>query len=111
MTINEIRKIAEKYEDEYEYVAIRTQEEPFEIGVIEHVSSLWDNGDETEVKLNGISGTMVKSEAVQMHCDKGYRYGHYFGDHHAIICGNRAEYGDDVGEVVISDAVVVEVLS
>jgi len=111
MTVEELREKAEAYKGIYEYVAIRTQEEPFELGQILHESSVWVNGDETENKLDGISATDINSPAVQMHVDKNYRYGYYFGHRKAIICGNRATYGEDVGEVIISDPVVMEVLA
>jgi hypothetical protein len=111
MTIEELREKAEAYKDDYEYVAIRTQEEPFELGKIDHVSSVWDNGDETDDKLDGISATLIDDPAVQMHVDKNYRYGYYFGNHKAIVCGNHAASGEDVGEIIISDPVVMEVLA
>ena len=79
MTVTEIRAAAEKYTDYYEFVGIRTQEETFELGSIEHVSSVWDDGEETGETLTG-------------------------------ICGNSAEYGADEGELIIEDAVVVEIL-
>jgi hypothetical protein len=46
-----------------------------------------------------------------MHTDSDPRYGFYFGDHKAIIAGNFAECGEDPGEIVISDPVVVEIIA
>jgi len=34
----------------------------------------------------------------------------YFTDHAYIVAGNNAEYGEDDGEIIIEDAVVLEVL-
>ena len=35
----------------------------------------------------------------------------YFGDHIAIIGGNNMEYGEDLGEIIIKNAEVMEVLA
>ena len=35
----------------------------------------------------------------------------YFGDYVAVVAGNSYTYGEDPGEIVIADAVVVEVLA
>ena len=104
MTANEIREKMEEYAWEYEKVAIRTQEEPFELGPIDHLSHVWVDGDDTGEELDGICGTTV--EGVEQHIGP---YG-YIGDHMAIIAGNSYEYGEDAHEVIIRDAVVVEVL-
>ena len=111
MTVNELRDMADKYSDRYQYVGVRTQEEPFELGEIDHVSSVWDDGDETDEKLNGVSTTNIHSSALRMHTDCDPRYGFYFGDHKAIIAGDFAEYGEDPGEIIISDPVVVEIIA
>jgi hypothetical protein len=111
MTASEIKKIAEKYKDEYEYVGVRTQEEAFKLGTLEHCSSVWDDGDETAEMLDGISVTDVDSVALKMHTGEDMMCRSYYGDHLAIICGNYAQMGDDAGELVISDPVVVEVLA
>lgn len=37
--------------------------------------------------------------------------GNYHGDHVAIIAGDDYIYGDDPGEIVISDPVVIAILS
>lgn len=109
MTVTEIRAAAEKYTDYYEFVGIRTQEETFELGSIEHVSSVWDDGEETGETLTGISVTDINSNMIIMHSDEhGLNY--YYGKHLAVICGNSAEYGADEGELIIEDAVVVEIL-
>lgn len=103
MTLNEIREMIENagLEDRYDYIGIRTQEQPFELGRIDHLSKVWVDGEETDEELNGISVTGINSRAVEWHMD-----GTYYGDHVAIICGNRAEYGEDEGEIVIEDAIV-----
>ena len=44
MTVEELKGLAEKYTDRYQYVGVRTQEEPFELGEVEHRSSVWVDG-------------------------------------------------------------------
>jgi hypothetical protein len=100
--INTIKNIAEEMDLswDYEFVGVRVQEQEFELGTIEHLSHLWDNGDDTSVELDGICVCSL------------YRLGanNYFGNHVAIICGNEAEYGEDDGELIIRDAEVVKVI-
>lgn len=103
-TIANIRATVEEMglEDEYEYIGVRVQEQEFEIGAIDHVSRVWIDGDETDEELNGVCATKVDA-IVNLPYE-------YFGDHVAIICGNSAEYGEDVGEIIIEDATVVAVI-
>lgn len=90
------------YEDgEYEYVGIRVQEEEFQLGSMDHVSKVWIDGTETEEELPGICVIDIKE--VQ-------NSSLYFGNHIAVICGDRAERGEDLGELIISDPVCVEIL-
>jgi hypothetical protein len=46
-----------------------------------------------------------------MHTDSDPLYGFYFGDHKAIVAGDFAECGEDPGEIIISDPVVVEIIA
>ena len=101
-----IEAAREKYFYDYDYIAVRTQYEPFELGPIDHRSRVWVNDCETDEELNGICATDIKSKAVYMHCS-----GIYSGTHIAIIGGNCAEYGQDDGELIIKDAVALEILS
>lgn len=115
----EISELVAPYIGKYKYVAIRTQEESFQLGDIEHKSSVWRNGEETNRKLTGISATNIKSNAIAMHSDakkersmqKKYKInGYYYGDNVAIIVGNNAKRGADAGEIVINDAKVVKII-
>lgn len=110
------KKIASKLAaliEKYEYVGLRTQDIPFSLGTMTHVSKVWDNGCETDDELDGISVTSVDSEACAMHSDdkeSNIWLGYYYGDYLAIIAGNEAEAGEDDGEIIISDAEVIEIL-
>ena len=97
-----LAEVAEELFFNYEVVAIRVQEVPFELGAIDHVSSVWVDGEETDEELDGICAIRAKD------VDKSDTY---FGDHVAIIAGNRYTYGEDIGEVIIEDAEVVEILA
>lgn len=110
MTVAEIREIAEKYSMDYEKVCIRTQEVPFELGEMTHESKVWADGDETEDTIGGISATDCTSRAVAMHTERNPKTGYYFGEHIAIVCGNDFEHGEDDGEIILKDAVVVEII-
>lgn len=102
MTVEEIREIAEKYSMDYEKVCIRTQEVPFELGEMTHESSVWVDGEETDETLGGVCATDCNSSRVKCHLD-----GTYYRDYAAIVCGNDYEYGEDEGEIILHDAVVV----
>ena len=109
MTMQDILDRAEKYADNYEVVAIRTQEQPFELGSILHCSKVWIDGDETDEEIDGISATSITSSAVKKHSDD-HGFDYYYGHYTAIVCGNDYERGEDIGEVIIKGAVVVEIL-
>ena len=93
-------------DDEYDYIGVRVQEQPFELGEIDHMSKVWIEDVETDEYLNGICATSVNFMSSVFADDNG----EYFGDHSAIICGNEAEYGTDVGEIIISDAIVSAII-
>ena len=102
--IERIREIVDEQElyFEYGYIGVRVQEESFELGTLNHCSHIWDDGEDTGEELDGVCAVHVDHlEAVT--CE-------YYGDHVAIICGNRAEMGEDVGEIIIEDAVVAAII-
>lgn len=109
-SIEQIKEAAERFIGEYAVVAIRTQEEPFELGEIDHLSHAWDDGDDTGEEIDGLSATTVKSARIDMHtAEYSPSHGFYYGNHAAIVCGNDYEMGEDEGEVVISDPVCVHI--
>lgn len=108
-----IAAVKDEYFYYYTYIGVRTQEKEFDLGEIDHCSSVWVDGEETDDTLDGISCTNVNSPAVVAHCEEGMgsRFGVYFGDHVALIGSNDAEYGEDEGELIMRDAVVLKILS
>lgn len=98
-----IEEIVEEFEFDYEKIAIRVQDVPFSMGPIDHCSHVWVDGEETEDTLDGVCGQDVNTID---------RYNNvYYGEHVAIIAGNDYTYGEDAGEVIISDAVVIAILA
>lgn len=109
-SIEQIKEAAERFIGEYAVVAIRTQEEPFELGEIDHLSHVWDDGDDTGEEIEGLSATTTTSNRIDMHtAENSLSHGFYYGNHAAIVCGNDYVMGEDEGEVVISDPVCVHI--
>lgn len=90
-----------KMNGEYETYAIRVQLEPFALGPIDHVSKVWVDGEETDEELPGVC--TVKAEA--------YQPGYYDGEHIAILGCYYSEMGEDLGEIIMMDAEVVEIIA
>lgn len=98
---NTINKVVENNADKYDFFGVRVQWEEFELGKISHKSLVWIDGEETEEELNGIC--VIDVNKIDVACD-------YFGEHIALIAGNIAECGNDIGELIIGDAEVLEIL-
>lgn len=103
--MSQVKAIVDEHGWEYEKYAIRIQEVPFELGKIDHVSHVWVDGDETEDKLSGLCCTMTNC------MEQSVRNGEYFGNYMAVIGGNSYEYGEDIGEIIISDPVVIAIIA
>lgn len=97
------KEIAKEYEFDYEKIAVRVQDIPFTVGPMEHCSHVWVDGEETEETLDGVCGQDVST--IDMYCNN------YFGSHVALIAGNDYTYGEDAGEIIISDAIVIAILA
>ncbi len=97
-----IDEIANELFYDYEIIGVRVQEEPFELGEMDHRSHIWVDGDDTGEELNGVC--VINHDALKYADD-------YFGNHIAIVAGNRYTYGEDPGEVILEDPVVVEILA
>lgn len=113
MTTSELKTLIETVteDDLHCYFGVRTQDEPFEMGAMDHVSHVWVDGEETDEELDGVSVTDIDSRKLRMHCDDyNALEGRYAGSHCAIIAGNRAEMGEDEGEIVIQDPVVIYII-
>ena len=100
--IEKIRELEKEYSWDYEQVCIRVQDIPFELGEMDHQSSVWVDDNETDEHLDGVCTLSVE---YAQNAD------FYFGDHLAIVAGNEYSYGQDPGEVIICDPVVLEILA
>lgn len=101
--IEKVKEMAADTYREYEYIGIRVQDEtPFELGEMDHVSHVWVDGDDTGEELGGVCA--IRGDRAELAKS-------YYGDYVAIIGGNKAEYGEDDGELIITDPVVLEVLA
>ena len=95
--INEIKENAE-----FEYIGVRVQENEFAEGEILDNSFVWVDGEMTDEELDGTCA--VKLEDAEL-------ANGYFGEHVAIIGSDSMEYGQDLGEIILRDAEVLEVLA
>lgn len=116
-TTEEIIAKAEELLDtiDQQFIGVRTQEQPFELGPIDHVSQVWVDGDETDEELDGICVTAIgdgpwAESDVRQHASDHDPVGPYYPfDHVALIAYDRCSYGEDEGEVIANDAEVVYV--
>ena len=98
---------------EYEHVGIRITENRLEVGSTPENSRVWVDGEPTEETLNGASAVQVKPDEKSVRnalrasgLIKGGR-SEYYGKSVSVIGSNEMTYGEDDGEIVMSDAVVV----
>lgn len=98
--MNRVEEIKEN--SEYEYIGVRVQENEFTEGESLDNSFVWVDGEMTGEELDGTCA--VKLEDVELAA-------RYFGDHIAIIGSNSMVYGQDLGEIILRDAEVMEVLA
>ena len=103
--IQRVEDIAASALYDYEAVGVRVQDVPFSTGPMSHRSHIWDNGDDTGEELPGVSA--MRWDSV----NAAQRQGYYYGDYVAVIAGNSWDYGEDAGEIVIHDPVVIEILA
>lgn len=102
--INNIIKRAEEIKDEYAYdfIGVRVQENEFNKGEILDNSYVWVDGEMTDEELDGTCAIRIDDAQLAIS---------YFGEHVAVIGGYYGEYGEDLGEIIIREAEVLEVLA
>lgn len=106
--IARLKEVADELCYDYEVVSIRVQDPEFELGEMDHKSHVWVDGEETDEELDGVC--CINSQCADKVFGSRF-FGGYPGEHIAIIAGNRYEGGEDYGEVIIADPIVVEVLA
>ena len=85
----------------YDFIGIRVQENEFVKGETLDNSFVWIEGECTEEELDGTCAIRI---------DDAVLANDYYGNHVAIIGGYYGEYGQDLGEIIIREAEVLEVL-
>ncbi len=92
---------------DYCMVGIRCQEVSFELGEMDHVSHVWEDGEDTGEELTGVcvieAGSARRVFSGMFACE-------YPGDHVAIVASNYGYNGEDYGELVLENAEVIEIL-
>ena len=101
--IKRAKELADELFYDFECIGIRVQDGiPFELGNLDHTSKVWDNGEETNIDLDGVCIIGINDiENIKA----------YYGDHAAVVVGDTCEYGEDQGELVIKNAQVIEILA
>ena len=103
--IQSVEDIAASALYDYEAVGVRVQDVPFSMGPMSHRSHIWGDGNDTGEELSGVS--VMRWDAI----NEAQRHGYYYGDHVAVVAGNSWDYGEDAGEIVIHDPVVIEIFA
>lgn len=107
---NPIMRAGGEAPEDFDFVGYRT----VEAGVDPLAPSrVWEDDKPTGEYLPGVSVTDVNYPAAKsMHgmAAPNYREGLYFGDETYMIGGNKAVRGEDPGEFVISDPVIIKQL-
>ncbi len=105
MTNTETLNLINELRYENEFVGIRTQDETSEVGECCKESNIWVDGEPTEETLNGTCCTSCRSERdIEKHLKL------YYGETVILIGGQRMEYGEDDGEMIIENAKVLAIV-
>ena len=98
--IDRIDEIQDAYD--YGYIGIRVSDNEFAKGEILDNSFVWVDGEVTDEELDGTCAIMLKDAKLA---------NAYHGSHVAIIGSDSMEYGQDLGEIILRDAEVLEVIA
>lgn len=96
----------------YNYYGIRTlrHDEECKIGAYCRNSYDWDHENDcsSEVELNGTCCTEIESPEITVEeISNVHKYGN---GNIVIVAGDSREYGEDDGEIIIRNAVIVKIL-
>lgn len=117
-TAKEIREAIEN--SDVEFFAVRATDDDMKVGDICRASRDWDyeHDQPSDKLLDGACGTGFRinwgasDEKNESVIEKAIKYNtnNYYANHHYIIAGNDVTGGDDAGELIIKDAVVLYVI-
>lgn len=108
-TLAEIAKtLNPQYAEEYDYIGMRVQDGTHgaQVGeVMTHQSLVWVDGDMTNERLTGVCA--IDAQLSRWH---NSAHSYYIGDTVLILGSDRAEYGEDDGEIVMRDPIVLHII-
>jgi hypothetical protein len=96
-----------KFADEYDHIGLRTVEKGYDPLQRSHV---WVDGERLDDMLSGVSATDIReAKAKAMHglAAKDYGAGYYPGDDTYLLGSYVADSGEDIGELVMREPVVL----
>ena len=96
-----IADLVSGHDTDYEYVGVRVHDDQYAIGQTMPDSRRWDDGEPTDDMLDGTSAIDLRDNRAAQLIQA------YMGDYLSIIAGWYASDGEDDGEIVIRDAVVL----
>lgn len=113
ISMAKIKKIAQSLPTyDYDCVGLRVQDSAFGQNIgdeIVHNSHVWDDGDETADELSGvcaISGSWAQNHSVTAFDS----YSGYDGDTILILGSNSYTAGEDTGEIILREAVILDII-
>ena len=102
---------------DYSYFGIRAIDEVLAVGDTCQNSRVWDDGDATEETLEGASATKITlngytDTAIKTALEAAEKANKpYYADHHYVIASDNMEYGEDMNEIILKDAVVIAIIA
>ena len=93
----------------YEYYGIRIEDGiEYQVGDTAHDSRSWSDGEPTGETIDGTSCIGIRFNASEEEISAAIKLaGNYYGDSVYLIGSNEMEYGEDIGEYILKDAIVV----
>ncbi len=104
----------ENYKNEYRYYGIRFHYAEAKAGEYLECSKIWVDGEATDSLENGVCALdvfeMIDDEWTMEEIIDSVSEYEYGNGSVVIIAGNDMEYGEDRREIIIHDAIVVDVI-
>lgn len=100
--LHEIAKTVIEQNYEFDNIGLRVQESDYGLTVgqeIDHSSRHWDDGEMTDDEIEGICAVSAKLASRRV-----LSFGAYSGNVVIVLGSNRAENGDDDGEIILKPA-------
>jgi hypothetical protein len=95
----------------YEIFGIRADDRKFEIGQMLPNSFIWDDGEKTDEELGGTCAVRLYDYWTEKYNDGAEKQANeYPFDNLYLIASKSAQEGNDRNELIMYEAVVVEVL-